>query len=439
MISKITRFIKTDLWRIRLTTISPVQSFFIRLLRTIVLALRGFDEDKCNLKASALTYYTLLSIVPLVAMAFGIAKGFGLEALLEKQLLEKMAGQEKAFTMIIDFSRTMLDNTKGGLIAGIGVAFLFWTVIKLLTNIEKSFNDIWGIVKPRNLKQKFSSYLSAMLLCPLLFIMASSLTVAVSGQITTIINRFDILQAIGPVIFALLKLLPYCVIWLLFTFLYVFMPNTQVKIRAALSAGIVAGTMYQIVQWGYISFQIGAGQYNAIYGSFAALPLFLIWLQLSWLIVLFGAEISFALQNVSTYEFEPDCKKISPALKRLLSLSIVHLIVKRFELGKPPASHESISNELDLPIRLVNQILFELTSCGLISETISSGEDDTCFQPALNTDLLTVQHVIFRLEKDGGNNIPVIESAEIEKIKECLNSFSLLTEKSSENKKLKDL
>ncbi len=439
MINRITHFIKTDLWRIRLTSVSPLKSFFIRLLRTIILALRGFNEDKCSLRASALTYYTLLSVVPLVAMAFGIAKGFGLEALLEKQLIEKMAGQEEAFIMIIDFSRSMLDNTKGGLIAGIGVAFLFWTVIKLLTNIEKSFNDIWGIVKSRNLKQKFSSYLSAMLLCPLLFIMASSLTVAVSGQIRMMISQFDILQTIGPAVFALLKLLPYCMIWLLFTFMYVFMPNTQVKIRAAATAGIVAGTMYQLIQWCYISFQVGAGQYNAIYGSFAALPLFLIWLQLSWLIVLFGAEISFAMQNVSTYELEPDCKKISPSLKRLLSLRIVHLIIKRFELGKSPVDHESISNELDLPIRLVNQILFELTSCGLISEIIPSGKNDTCFQPALNTDLLTVQHVISSLEKDGSNNIPVIKSAELDKIKECLNSFSSLSEKSSSNIRLKEL
>ena len=137
MITKLTDFIKIDLWRIRVTTISPAKSFFVKLLRTIVLAVRGFDEDKCSLKASALTYYTLLSIVPLFAMAFGIAKGFGVEELLEKLLMEKMAGQEEAFTMILDFSRTMLENTKGGLIAGIGVAFLFWTVIKLLSNIEK--------------------------------------------------------------------------------------------------------------------------------------------------------------------------------------------------------------------------------------------------------------------------------------------------------------
>jgi len=439
MITKLIDFIKIDLWRIRVTTISPAKSFFIKLLRTIVLAVRGFDEDKCSLKASALTYYTLLSIVPLFAMAFGIAKGFGVEELLEKLLMEKMAGQEEAFTMILDFSRTMLDNTKGGLIAGIGVAFLFWTVIKLLSNIEKSFNDIWGIVKARTLKQKFSSYLSAMLLCPFLFIMASSMTVAVSGQITTIINRFEILQTIGPPVFMLLKLLPYCVIWLLFTFIYAFMPNTQVKFKAALTAGIVAGTLYQIIQLIYIAFQVGAGQYNAIYGSFAALPLFLFWLQLSWLAVLFGAEISFALQNVTTYEFEPDCKKISLSLKRLLSLSIVHLIVKRFELGKAPADHEFISHELDLPIRLVNQLLYDLCSCGLISETVSRDGENTCFQPALNTDQITLHHVISRLEKDGSTHIPLIESEDLDKIKGYLISFAELTESSPSNIKLKEL
>lgn len=439
MINKISRFIKTDLWRIRLAAVSPVKSFFIRLLRTVVLAVRGFDEDKCSLKASALTYYTLLSIVPLVAMAFGIAKGFGLEALLEKQLMEKMAGQEEAFTLIINFSRSLLENTKGGLIAGIGVAFLFWTVIKLLSNIERSFNDIWGIVRARSLKQKFSSYLSAMLLCPLLFIMASSLTVMVSGRITMLVNRFEIFHTIGPAVFMALKLMPYGMIWLLFTFIYIFMPNTQVKAVPALIAGIIGGTLYQLVQWCYIAFQVGAGQYNAVYGSFAALPLFLIWLQLSWLIVLFGAEISFALQNVETYEFEPDCKKISPSLKKLLSLRILQLIIRRFEQGQSPADNETISHQLDLPVRLVNRILYDLVSSGLASETVPDNEKNSGFQPAVNTDRITLHHAISCLEKTGSTAIPVEESDETGRIQSCLDTFSQQLEKSSANIKLKDL
>jgi membrane protein len=269
--------------------------------------------------------------------------------------------------------------------------------------------------------------------------MASSITVAVSGQITTIINRFEVLQTIGPAVFTLLKVLPYCVIWLLFTFIYVFMPNTQVKFKAALTAGIVAGTIYQIIQFCYITFQVGAGQYNAIYGSFAALPLFLFWLQLSWLAVLFGAEISFALQNVATYEFEPDCNKISLSLKRLLSLNIVHLLVKRFEQGEAPVDHESIAHELDLPIRLVNQILYDLSSCGLISETVSKDGESTGFQPALNTDQITIHHVISRLERDGSTHIPLVASDDLDKIKGHLNAFADITESSSSNIKLKDL
>ena len=217
------------------------------------------------------------------------------------------------------------------------------------------------------------------------------------------------------------------------------MPNTQVKFKAALTAGVVAGTMYQIIQFCYITFQVGAGQYNAIYGSFAALQLFLFWLQLSWLAVLFGAEISFALQNVATYEFEPDCKKISLSLKRLLSLRIVHFLVKRFEHGEVPADHESISHELDLPIRLVNQILYDLSSCGLLSETVSMGWGSTCFQPALNTDQITIHHVISRLEKDGSTHIPLIESVDLDKIRGYLNSFAESTEASPSNIKLKEL
>ena len=304
MISKILNFIKTDIWRIRLKDQPRKKTLLIKPLRIILLALRGFDENKCQLRASALTFYTLLSIVPVVAMAFGISKGFGLDKMLEKQLLEKLPGQQEVVTQIITFARTLLDNTKGGMIAGIGVAVLFWTVIKVLGNIEKSFNDIWGIKEARSLGRRFSDYLSVMLLCPVLLIMSSGATVFLATQITLLTEKFAFLGVFAPAIFLIVKLLPFCVIWALFSFIYIFMPNTKVYFKSGLIAGIAAGTIYQVVQWIYINFQVGVSKYNAIYGSFAALPLFLVWLQLSWLIVLLGVEISFARQNVDTYEFE---------------------------------------------------------------------------------------------------------------------------------------
>jgi len=439
MISKIIRFLKTDIWRIRSKDISRSKSFLIKQLRIVLLALRGFDEDKCQLRASALTFYSLLSIVPVAAMAFGIAKGFGLEKLLERQLLEKLPGQEEILLNIVNFARSLLNNTKGGVVAGIGVVVLFWTVIKVLGNIERSFNDIWGIKTQRVLGRRFSDYLSVVLICPFLFIMSSSATVFITTQIVMLTEKFSFLGVFSSMIFFVLKLLPYCMVWILFTFIYIFMPNTKVNFTSGLLAGIVAGSIYEIVQWAYIAFQVGVARYNAIYGSFAALPLFLVWLQLSWLIVLFGAEISFAHQNVDLYEFEPDSLRVSFSFKKLLSLRIAHLLVTNFTEGKKPLTESQISQDLEIPIRLVRQILYELVECGIVCEVKTPEYKKSAYQPARNIDSLTITYIINALEKRGLDNIPVVQTQELKVLSDSLITFGHLIEKSAHNKLLKDI
>jgi len=439
MISKIIRFLKTDIWRIRSKDISRSKSFLIKQLRIVLLALRGFDEDKCQLRASALTFYSLLSIVPVAAMAFGIAKGFGLEKLLERQLLEKLPGQEEILLNIVNFARSLLNNTKGGVVAGIGVVVLFWTVIKVLGNIERSFNDIWGIKTQRVLGRRFSDYLSVVLICTFLFIMSSSATVFITTQIVMLTEKFSFLGVFSSMIFFVLKLLPYCMVWILFTFIYIFMPNTKVNFTSGLLAGIVAGSIYEIVQWAYIAFQVGVARYNAIYGSFAALPLFLVWLQLSWLIVLFGAEISFAHQNVDLYEFEPDSLRVSFSFKKLLSLRIAHLLVTNFTEGKKPLTESQISQDLEIPIRLVRQILYELVECGIVCEVKTPEYKKSAYQPARNIDSLTITYIINALEKRGLDNIPVVQTQELKVLSDSLITFGHLIEKSAHNKLLKDI
>ncbi|MFA5618585.1 MAG: YihY/virulence factor BrkB family protein, partial [Syntrophorhabdaceae bacterium] len=218
----------------------------------IILSIRGFDEDKCSLRASALTFYSLISIVPVFAMAFGIAKGFGFEKILEAQLRNKLTGQEEVLNNIILFSHSLLENTKGGLIAGIGIIVLFWAVIKVLGHIEDSLNDIWGVKEKRSLARKFSDYLSLMLICPVIIILSSGVTIFITTQITFTIQKISVLSALNPLIRSVLEILPCCLIWGLFTFIYIFMPNTKVRFTSGLLAGIVAGTIFQIVQWGYI-------------------------------------------------------------------------------------------------------------------------------------------------------------------------------------------
>ncbi len=439
MISKLSNFLKIDIWRIRSKNLPFGKSVLIKNLRTVLLALRGFNEDKCQLRASALTFYSLLSIVPVLAMAFGVAKGFGFEKLLETQLLNRFPGQEEVLSQTVDFANRLLENTRGGMVAGIGVALLFWTVIKVLGNIEKSFNDIWGIREHRNIGRRFSDYLSIMLLCPILIIMSGSITVFISTQITLITNKIMYLGIFSPFIFFMLKLLPYVAIWVVFIFIYTFMPNTKVKFKSACLAGIIAGTIYQLAQWGYINFQVGVARYNAIYGSFAALPLFLVWLQLSWFIVLFGAEISFAHQNVDTYEFEPDCLKISYSFKKALSVQVMYLLVKKFSGCEGPATASEISHILEMPIRLVRQILRELLDSGLVSETNTGKYKEVAFQPACDTGGLTIAKVVKKMEKKGSDEIPVIDTKELSKIMDSLRKFEEIEEQAGANLRLNDI
>jgi membrane protein len=342
-------------------------------------------------------------------------------------------------TKIIDFATSLLASTKGGLLAGVGVIILFWAVIKVLGNIEDSFNDIWGIKESRTLGRRFSDYLSVMLLCPVLIIMSSSLTVFITTQVTLITQKVALLGIFSPLIFFALKVLPYCLIWILFTFLYVFMPNTKVLFSSGLVAGIMAGTIYQIVQWGYIAFQVGAAKYNAIYGSFAALPLFLIWLQLSFLIVLFGAEFAFAYQNVDTYEFEPDSLRISDYFKRLISLQVCHLLVVNFAKGEKPFTAPQISHTLDIPLRLVHQILFELAESGIVIDVKAAEYKEQAYQPARDINVLSVRFVLEALEKRGVDYIPVAKTAELEALAATMESFSEMIKSSPENKLLKDM
>jgi len=437
--AKTINFIKTDIWRIRKEDFPRMKYFFIKQLRILLLATRGFAQNQCPLRASALTFYSTLSIVPMVAMAFGIAKGFGYQEILENQLLEKLSGQEEVMIRVVDFAHSLLENTKGGMIVGIGIIVLLWTVIKLLGHIEGSFNDIWEVKKPRSYGRKFSDYLSIMLISPLLIIMSSSATVFITTKITLITEKVALIGILSPVIFFMLKLIPYCLVWILFIFTYILMPNTKVNFSAGFIGGIIAGTIFQVSQLAYILFQVGVAKYNAIYGSFAALPLFLIWMQLSWFIVLFGAEISFSYQYADTYEFEPDRRQISPAFKKLLSLQIAHLVISTFSKGEMPLTASKISRVLEIPIRLVQQLLDELVESGIFSIAEIKGNKELAYQPGRDINIITINSIIKTLEQKGVDNIPVAQTPELQSLSEVLSTFSDEIEKSPANRLLKDI
>ena len=442
MISQIIYFIKSGVWEIRLKDLSPFKAFFIRYLRVIILASQGFLKDHCQKTASVLTYYSLLNIVPVVAVAFAIAKGFGLEKVIEKQILQmadKANWQSDITSQIITFSHKLLEQAKGGLIAGIGIILLFWTVISILGKIEESFNEIWEVKKPRTLVRKFSDYLTAMLVAPILLIISSSATVVVSSQVKVIVNKIGFLGVFSSVIFLLLNLLPYVSMWFLFAMIYLIMPNTRIPLRSGILGGIAAGTVFQIVQWIYIKFQIGVASYGAIYGSFAALPLLLAWLQISWMIVLLGAEIAYAYEHYETFGFHPDYSRISFSSRKLLILRIFHLLTKKFSLGEKPLSVKQIAHALEIPVRLARQLLHELTDVGLVVETVKGTKDEVAFQPGKTIENITVKYALDEFEKYGIAQIPDNPSDDADKIYKYLKDISETMEKSPANVRLKDI
>jgi len=438
-VQEMVQFLKGDIWRIRSHTLPPRKFFLVRLARITLLALRGFHGDKCALRASALTFFTVLSIVPAFAMAFGIAKGFGLDKLLEERIRGALAGQEEVAARIVEFSRALLENTRGGVMAGVGVVILLWTVVKVLGHVERSFNEIWGVQEHRTLARRFTDYLALVILCPIFFILSGAATVLVTAQVQAFLNAVSFLGFLSIALLPLLRLLPYCLGWALFAFVYIYMPNTKVNLKSGLVAGIVAGTLYQIVQWLYISFQIGVTRYSAIYGSFAVLPLFLLWLQVTWLVVLFGAELSFAHQNVETYEFEPDCLSASRAFKRLVALRITQLLVGNFAEGRPALTARQIARQIGAPIRLVNEALFDLVKANILSETSLHAENDIGYQPARSICELTLADVAEALDACGTDSIPLIECEELNKIAESLAEFRNAVRRSPANLLIKDI
>ncbi|HOU95113.1 MAG TPA: YihY/virulence factor BrkB family protein [Bacteroidales bacterium] len=427
------------IWHTPLSEFSKHKVILIKQLRIVFVAAKGFVNNKVQLMASALTFYSMMSVVPIAAIAFAIAKGFGLEQSLEEQLIKNFQAQREVLDWLITNARNALNATRGGYIAGIGVVILFWSVMSLLDHIESSFNDIWEIRVSRQWYRKFTDYLTIMLIAPVFIVLSGSITVFINTKLTEFMANSAILEELKPLVSFLVKLLPFIITWLILTVLYIVMPNTRVQFKSALIAGILAGSFLQFVQWLYIDLQFGITKLNAIYGSFAAIPLFLVWLQMSWIIVLLGAELSYANQNFTRYEFEKEALNISYFHKKALTLMIMSKLVKNFAEGLPPLSAEALSSELKIPVRLVNDIVQDLNTAGLVSAVLKDESKERLYQPAVNIDLITINYVLSNLEKKGVEQKYLATNKEFEKVRSILEEFEKHIEKSKANVLIKDL
>jgi len=410
-------------------------------LRIIVLAARGFLEDKVQIRASALTLYTLLSILPVIAIAFAIAKGFGLDQNLESIIVRSKEFQTYSDTLqpLLDKAKETLQSTRGGYIAGVGVIILFWSVISLLNQIETSFNHIWQISESRPWYRKFTDYLTIMLIAPVLLILSSSITVFASTTLNEFMEKAPILEFFKPIVSFLIKFAPFLLVWIMLTLLFIVMPNEKVKFMPALVSGIIAGTALKILQWLYLDLQFGITKLSAIYGTLAAIPLFIILLQTSWLIILIGAELSFANQNVSRYEYESGALNISHFQKKALVLMIMHMIIRNFVVGEKPISAEKISRSLKIPVRLVRDILEDLGGVHLVSVVHEHEQKERLYQPAIDISRLSVSFVLSKLDRKGTDQKIIVKNEEYNKVVSMLEKFDKLAYKSDSNILIRDL
>lgn len=395
------RFFTYDIWRISSIDGSTKRVGLYNLLKSFILAIRNISGAQLNIRAGALTYSTLLSIVPILAVLFAIARGFGFQNIVQSELFRYFSGQEALLQKAMSFIDQSIEYAKGGVFLGVGLILLLYTVFSLLNKIESNFNDIWQIKHGRPYVRQFTDYLALIIITPVFLVCSAGFSILLN----TASGQEHILSwAIAPVA----KAIPYLITTLLFVFLYMYVPNTKVRFGSALFAGLFTGITFQLFQFLYIGGQIWISKYNAIYGSFAALPLLLLWLQLSWFICLFGAELAFAHQNVSKFDFEQETKNISRRYRDFILLTVMYIIVKRFETGDTPYTADAISEHYRIPTQLTSDTLDMLQKIGLIAET--PAEDDKvvpAYIPAIDINRISVSFLFERIDIYGSENFRI--------------------------------
>lgn len=398
MYKRIIRFLQVDIWRVSSEDMSPLKYFCLEVLKKVMLAVKFFTTKRVMNDASALTYSTLLAIVPILAVVFAVARGFGYNKYIEIWFRDAFRSQPQAADVIVGFVNSYLIHTKSGVFLGFGLVFMLYTVIMLITNIEKTFNDIWQVKKKRSIFRTFTDYFALMFMIPIVIVVTSGISIFFA----TLTGSLPDLFLITPTLGFLLDLSPYVLMSALFIALYVFMPNTHVKVRSCIVPGILAGVAMQWLQLVYIHSQIWVSSYNAIYGSFAALPLFMLWVQISWTICLFGAELSYTSQNLDYYDFNTVTSDISHRFQIVIYTMLMGHICRRFDEGGTPYTINELRDKTGVPIRVVNDLMYNLVEANLAIE-ISSDEkgEPSRFVPAMSVDKLSLGIMIDSIESSG--------------------------------------
>ncbi len=350
-IERIKNNVITQIWDTAPSELSRFKRFIQLLIRMGLLVAQDFVHNLLKLQAMALAFKTLLSLAPLLAVVFSMLKAFGVHNRMQPALAEALAPLGEKGQEITAYLIGFVNKMSAGALGTVGLVTLFITVLSLMGTIENAFNHIWRVKAPRKLTRKFSDYLSVILVGPVLIFAA--LTITATLQSSLFVQKLMALEPFGTVILTLLQLVPYLTLWGAFTFVYIFVPNTRVMVKSALIGGLVAALLWQTVGWGFATFVASSTRYYAIYSSFAILLLFLLWLHVGWVIVLMGAEVTYAHQHVRFYRGEREALAQSPAGRERIALHMMLLVGRNFHHGFDPMSVSELANHLHLPEGIV--------------------------------------------------------------------------------------
>lgn len=378
---------------------SPAKRIGYGVIRTIVLVARGFGSKNLNDQAKALTYSLIFAIVPILAMVVAIAKGFGVVDIIEKQLNASFLGETNMVPTIMAMVERYLETAQGGVFIGIGLLILLWAVYSFFQSVETAFNRIWNVKKSRSVIRQVTTYIAILVLIPVLIVCSAGITIFVNTTVGEI-------EGVG--------LIQFIIIWLLFTLMYIAVPNTKVRFMSALIPGIIMGTLFQLLQMLSVYLIAFLSRTSIVYGAFATIPILMIWLQYTSLLILIGAEMSYAIQNNEEFEYEQDLNQMSRRYKDFIMLYLLSVIICRFESDEAPMTAHELAIRDHLPIRVVNQLLSRMVETGLLREVYVEDEEEKTYQPALDTHKMTVGMVLRRIEAQGTEEFLQEPSPEME-------------------------
>lgn len=361
------------------------------------LAFTQFLDKGIIQYAGALAFNTVLAVVPLVALFFAIARGFGYGGIIEESVRRLLSSQPEAANYIIQFANSYLSNARSSAIIGFGVLVMLYSVVSLINNVETVFNNIWNVKRTRQITQRVMNYLSMFFLVPITIVIVSGIHLAVSSFITS----EGFFTFMTPLLQALIKLIPIVVITVVFTLVFVNVPNTRVRLKHAIVPAVLTAIFMELLQRAYVYGQIFLSSYNAIYGSLAALPLFMLWVQFSWYIILFFALLSYTSQNHDYYSLYNDSQDLSHNERMMISAVLLGLICRRFGEGKDHYTATMLNQETGIPSRLIGAILDDLCAVKILEERHHSDSDEATYAPFEDIANITIGKMVEKLNSHG--------------------------------------